>query len=230
MEVNSQELGSEIPAGIRIRFAAAFFDGLLLGMVINLMVFLLNLTTGIFGGISNPVTSLAIFYTFSLLLVAAYFIYFDITKGATLGKSIYGLRVVDISTGQNLNIGKATLREVVMRVVGTLPFVGLLFYIINFFVTMSSPTKRGIHDKLANSQVLVVGKSWPIFKQLGLFVLLIIIPMALYFVNMQSYVSRPTNTLNSCILKCMGAKDLRGLTSAEAQTEAESCKAGCEGK
>lgn len=78
-------------------------------------------------------------------------------SGATLGKRLVGIRVVHQSTGRNLGVGSALVRQII-------PFVGFLVLVVGGLVVYLSPifdsSKRmqGWHDKAAGDLV-VVGSS-----------------------------------------------------------------------
>jgi uncharacterized RDD family membrane protein YckC len=177
--------GSPIaPAGIRLRFSASIFDSLIFNAPISL-IYILGTSLGV-DSLLNGFPNI-ILYIILITATIGYFVYFHTQRGATPGKVIYGLKVMDFSTKNNLSINKALVREIVVRGIVFIPLIGLFFSIANFFIILFSPGKRGIHDKVANSQVLIMDKSWPLIKQLGLFLLLIGIYVVPYMLLMPKF-------------------------------------------
>ena len=137
------------PAGFWLRLVAAIIDGCILGVVTLPIGFL----AGIFGALSD---SEAIWINLGLRLVSlvAGFIYtalFFKYRGATPGKLLFGLRVVDSDTGLYIGWGKTLLREYIGKFVGTV----LLFS--GFIMVGVRKDKRGLHDLVANTRVIRIG-------------------------------------------------------------------------
>lgn len=80
----------------------------------------------------------------SIVLTMIYCVSFWRWQGATLGKILLRLKVVDASTG-----GLISLRQGVLRAIGYVPS-SLFFIIINF-----RKDHRGLHDLMANTVVIV---------------------------------------------------------------------------
>lgn len=74
--------------------------------------------------------------------------------GATLGKKLVGIRVVDQNTGRNLSLGSAFVRQVI-------PFAGFLVLVFGGVIVYLSPIfdnsrrMQGWHDKAAGDLVIV---------------------------------------------------------------------------
>ena len=215
----------EKPGGIRLRFSAYFFDSLITSAPLGIIWGLKVMITENYYGFSGITTNLMLVLIY-LLVITGYFVYFDLHGGSTPGKKIYGLKVIDIKSKQNLNFKNAAIREFIARVVGYIPLLGIIFSVINFFVLLSSAEKRGIHDKLSNSQVLVVKKSWSIIKQLGILALLIAITIAPYIIIAPKYFKQ-SEEVNNCIIECLNSKNLEGLGTLELQQETQRCNQQC---
>ena len=87
---------------------------------------------------------------FGVKMVAIYFYYghFYSQKGASPGKLILNLRVVNSETGKNLSYNEAFLREAIGKLISLLPlFIG---YIVAGF----REDKKTFHDMIFNTQVL----------------------------------------------------------------------------
>lgn len=90
---------------------------------------------------------LAYFIVFVLAIL--YELYFIGTKGATPGKKIMGVRVVDEQTGGTIGMGRAFIRYLVLGITGSICTLG---YWSPFFD--SSKRNSGWHDKAANDLVI----------------------------------------------------------------------------
>jgi uncharacterized RDD family membrane protein YckC len=68
------------------------------------------------------------------------------TVGATIGKLLFGVRVLDVATGRRTGTG-AVKRAGALFVASLLSIIGLLFYISPLF----DQQRRGWHDKIAGT-------------------------------------------------------------------------------
>ena len=93
--------------------------------------------------------ALLVFASWGLAIVL-YFIGFWVWRGQTLGQIATHIKVVRID-GKSLDLGAATLR-----------FVGLLVCVltlgIGFLLIVFDERKRGLHDRIAGTHVVVVPK------------------------------------------------------------------------
>lgn len=82
-------------SGFWRRFAAAFVDGIALGIVNAILMAMMsdNAASGI-----------------SIAIGLAYFTYFEGTSGQTLGKKALGIRVIDLRAGGSIGFGHAFIR------------------------------------------------------------------------------------------------------------------------
>ncbi|MBS9535011.1 RDD family protein [Mycobacterium sp. M1] len=139
------------PGGLGRRFWARLVDGVLVtivAFVLSLFVFDDDypfLVTGLFSGV----------------LMFGYFILFEVTRGATPGKSMFGLTV----RGPD-GVSKPTLRESAIRNAFTLlttliPYlgglIGFVAYVVIAVTISASPTKQGKHDELAGGTRVIRG-------------------------------------------------------------------------
>ena len=99
-----------------------------------------------------------------LVLYAAlsygYYVVMDTTRGATFGKKAMGLSIRGAAGGLPTP-QEAAVRELV-TVVGAVPFIGGLLslagWIAILVTTSQSPTRQGIHDRMAGgTQVVAAG-------------------------------------------------------------------------
>jgi uncharacterized RDD family membrane protein YckC len=133
-----EHLGSGVStprAGFWIRFAAAIVDGLIYGIPTSIVAAAL--------GVSMPGQRLL-----SLLVGFAYFVSQESgATGQTLGKKLCGIRVVDQSTGQTIDAGRAMVRYLTSLLSGLVCGLGYLWMLWD-------GNKQTWHDK--SSQTLVV--------------------------------------------------------------------------
>ncbi|NLG56188.1 MAG: RDD family protein [Rhodococcus sp.] len=169
------------PGDIGIRIGARLLDGLILGIPLVVISLILNSAFGPYvADVMAASTIDAMYeagkpsYAYYLLtaiintaVVLGYFGYLESAMGQTLGKKIVGLRVVN-AQGANPTFQQALTRNAWMGVsiIGLIPgtigmtlvcLVGLGAAVAILVTVSSSPTKQGIHDKLAGgTQVIKV--------------------------------------------------------------------------
>lgn len=131
-------------AGFWRRFAAAFVDGLVIGVPVAIIAIAIG---------SNAV------YILWTLVGLVYFTYFEGSdSGQTVGKRALGIRVIDFGTGGSIGYGRAAIRWVA-RIISSIPcYLGYLWMLWD-------KEKQTWHDKLANDVVVPVDaypvSSWP---------------------------------------------------------------------
>jgi uncharacterized RDD family membrane protein YckC len=92
--------------------------------------------------------SLWIFYLIVITTVFfAYYIYFFVRYGASPGKMLFNLVVVDNKTGKGLSIRQAIFRCIGYLVSGLPLYFGIIWILID-------KNRRGWHDKIAGTQVV----------------------------------------------------------------------------
>lgn len=128
-------------ASFGARFAAFFIDTVILGILNSIIVLVAQ-------SLGDSITTIVSLLT--TLIGWGYFIYLDVTQGATLGKKAMHLRVQKTDTGENLNYVEAFLREVVGRILSSV----VLF--LGYFWMLWDKNKQTWHDKIANSIVVKV--------------------------------------------------------------------------
>jgi len=121
-------------AGFWRRFAAAFIDGILLGIVSGILRLILGGGAG--GGLG-------------LLIAIAYYTYFHGSTGQTPGDSALSIRIVDKDTGGSIGYGRAFVRWLVSIVSALVFFLGYLWMLWD-------SEKQCWHDKAANDVVIPV--------------------------------------------------------------------------
>lgn len=148
------------PGGMGKRLLARIIDGVLL-----LVVFLvLAVPMGIFSAMSSSADSTGFdgariganlgFNAIALLIGAAYEIGMIGARGATIGKQVVGIKVINIETGTIPGFGPAALRWLIPTIGSFFCGIGeILVYISPFFD--SSGRQQGWHDKVAKTQVVL---------------------------------------------------------------------------
>jgi len=126
-------------AGFWRRFAAAFIDGILLGIV-NLVL------TAALKGVGNAL---------ALLVGIAYFVYLEGgATGQTVGKKALGIRVISFDTGGPIGYGRAFIRYI-GRILSAIVFL------LGYLWMLWDSEKQCWHDKFA-SDVVVPVSSYPV--------------------------------------------------------------------
>jgi uncharacterized RDD family membrane protein YckC len=118
-------------AGFWRRFAAAFIDGILLGIV----SFILQ---SILGNTGSGLT---------LLIGIVYYTYFHGSTGQTPGDAALSIRVVDKDGGGSIGYGRAFVRWLVSIISGLVLLLGYLWMLWD-------SEKQTWHDKAANDVVV----------------------------------------------------------------------------
>ena len=136
--------------GFWMRVWAYLFDVLVIAALNGLLVYPVFRLTGI-------IDDGRMFSALGIVTTVTYFAYFILmTKylGQTLGKMIFGLRVIALKN-ENLNWLTVIFRELVGRyihtalVVFTIPLLLVLYLVVAF-----TPKRQGIHDFIADTTVI----------------------------------------------------------------------------
>lgn len=137
------------PGPIGRRFAASFLDGMVLGIFRIPISFGIGLVMGVNSAMNGKqhgkfdFVSFAISTAFGLVLTYFYFGWFNKNKGATPGKLLLGLRVVEADDGTRLNYGRSFWRE-----------ISKFTLVIGVFFAIFRKDKRALHDLMANTKVI----------------------------------------------------------------------------
>ncbi|MBU0649589.1 RDD family protein [Patescibacteria group bacterium] len=130
---------------------ASFFQRLLAALIDAIIVgFGMQIITRLFGLMGDSGVTLGSLV--SLAFSFTYAVYFISQRGQTPGKQIIGIRVQDISTGQNLDVISAIVREVIGK------FILSMVLLLGYFWMLWDDKKQTWHDKLAKSVVVKVNK------------------------------------------------------------------------
>ncbi len=140
--------------GFWIRVLALFIDGLIMGVVTVPLMFLAGLGS-VFSGMDpqDPASIAkilgfeAMFGGIGLVIGLLYQGYFVSQKGATPGKLVLGLKIINANDGTNLSVAKAIGRYFANMLSGLILYIG---YIIAAF----DSEKRALHDHICNTRVI----------------------------------------------------------------------------
>jgi uncharacterized RDD family membrane protein YckC len=138
------------PGGLGARFFARLIDGILVNIVVFVLSFFLFsqdywwLVTGLFSGV----------------LMFGYFVLFEVTHGATLGKRLLGLTVLGPGGAPRPDVTQSAIRNS-FTLLAVVPYLGPLLAIIAYVVIAvtidASPCKQGKHDELAGGTQVIKG-------------------------------------------------------------------------
>jgi uncharacterized RDD family membrane protein YckC len=145
-------------AGFWIRFLARVIDGILLGFVNAIVRIPLVVMLGVgMGGMRGtgslvflPMAAglIAISVFISIVVAAAYEVYFVSTRGATIGKIVLGLKIIR-ADGSPVPAGLALGRYFAQWLSGAILLIG---YIMAGFDSQ----KRALHDRICETRVIHV--------------------------------------------------------------------------
>lgn len=144
-------------AGVWIRFAARFVDGLVL--MVPVLIFMAVLIPSIIrAGNQEPSPALG-FFSIGFLLVfllatACYEILMLKHRGATLGKMACGLKVVR-SDGRSLSWGVCVGRFFMWNVLTSgIPYLSFILMIASSIMAGVDEQKRAMHDRVCDTRVI----------------------------------------------------------------------------
>jgi len=138
-------------AGFWIRFLAIFIDGLIVGIPLTILFFVLS-GGAVNAALANPSNGSPQAFSstpnngLELVVQFLYFSYFW-SSGSTPGMRIFGLRVVDASGQGSIGFGRAALRFLGYLVSASCCAIGLIWAAFD-------SRKRGWHDRIANTVVI----------------------------------------------------------------------------
>ncbi|MEW6033948.1 MAG: RDD family protein [Chloroflexota bacterium] len=137
-------------AGFWIRLGAYLMDVLLLTGVSWIICFLIGLIAGTPDLFQFPPLLRRVWFILFLLFSLSYFAWFWRQRGQTLGKMAVGIKVV------RTNALNPDWSVVLLRLLGYAVSPALLF--IPFLWVAFDARKQGLHDKLADTYVIMVPK------------------------------------------------------------------------
>jgi uncharacterized RDD family membrane protein YckC len=147
------------PRGVRL--LARFVDGVTFAFAMALVY--VEVIHRFVGGSSTSLADAlqAAAWTVRITFVAATFAYELVPTalwGRTFGKALLGLRVEPIAQpGRPPGFARAFVRWLVTAAILTVPYVGLLGYLVVVGWVLVDPRRQGLHDKLAGTVVVDAG-------------------------------------------------------------------------
>lgn len=130
--------------GFWIRFVAQIIDGIIGGIGGMIVGFLIGLAVG-FAGIGGWMTK-ALSQLLVYAAVMGYVTYFLGAYGATLGKMVFGLKVVR-SNGDKITYGRAFGRY-------WANFLSGITFSIGYIIAGFDDQKRALHDRICDTRVI----------------------------------------------------------------------------
>lgn len=144
-------------ARVRIRYVACCIDYIILTIIILILVFAFGEPVMLEDG--SVIHSATGFQGFVLSFIP-WFVIFplieSINDGQTIGKAIFGLKVVDLYSESKPGFGKLVVRRL-FDIIDYLPFFG----IIGLLVAGNSAGKQRVADLVTNTHVVKVRGSMP---------------------------------------------------------------------
>ncbi len=145
-----------IYAGFFSRLAAYVLDSILVSIglcIVKLPVWFVKLAVGDSALFRPVLFEYTIFDILYYLLTVAYFVLMTYYCGATVGKYLMKLRVVDVE-GRKLSFMSVLLRETVGR------YLSALIIYIGYIIVGVDNRKQGLHDKIADTCVIYRHRAW----------------------------------------------------------------------
>ncbi len=141
-----------IPGSFFLRLIAVFIDGFICGMI-NMIPSLVLAFLPLFAKqVEGPMVIVATLLSFaiSISISFCYGGYFFSVKGATPGKMIFNLRLVDRETGSNISFVKGGLRETLGK------FISFVTLMIGFIMALFNRDRLALHDLIFSTRVIRV--------------------------------------------------------------------------
>ena len=137
-------------AGFFSRLAAFLIDSVLVGVglwIVKFPVWLIKMAVGDSFLFRPFLFEFTVFDVIYYLLTVTYFVLMTYYSGATVGKHLMRIKVVD-AQGQKLSFVSVLVRETVGKYLS-----GLIIY-IGYIIAGFDDRKQGLHDKIADTCVI----------------------------------------------------------------------------
>ena len=134
--------GTMVYGGFWIRFVAKVVDGIIVGVVNQLLVVVLGSAIGS----SQEPAAFFVVWILSMVLPAVYTTFFLGKYGATLGKMACGLKVVTADGGK-VSYGRALGRHLA-------EILSSLILLIGYIMAAFDEQKRTLHDHICSTRVI----------------------------------------------------------------------------
>ncbi|MFI5389823.1 MAG: RDD family protein [Bacteriovoracales bacterium] len=133
------------PAGFWVRFGAALVDGIIVSCIEFPIDRLIGVDYNAMELNVRTLSSLGVSFT----IIFLYYGWFYHNKGATPGKILMGLKVINKNNGKNLGFFRAFFRETLGK------FCSAVIFFIGFLMVAFREDKMALHDLIFDTQVLV---------------------------------------------------------------------------
>ena len=140
----SSAMGS--PGDVGQRFFAYLIDILIIFAIRFPLMKMMTAVLVLLGLSYDALDGFHYLLTYGVLL--SYYGWFYPRKGASPGKMLFGLEIVDSESGERINMWKAFFREAVGKMISFVPFS------IGFIVAMTRADHRALHDLLFDTRVV----------------------------------------------------------------------------
>ncbi|WP_444996661.1 RDD family protein [Aliikangiella sp. IMCC44359] len=141
-----------------VRLGASLLDTLLLVIILFPIMYFF----GFWENAASTDISMVDTVLYALLGILIYFIlngYLIAKYGQSIGKNLFGTKVVSVETGEILSLGKYfSLRYLPLTILANIPVIGQsIAFVDSLFIFRSD--KRCIHDLIAGTKVVNVSKN-----------------------------------------------------------------------
>lgn len=131
-----------------VGFGRRLIANIIDSFVVGIINFIVSFSIGfVFGFMNLMVVGTVLSFMVSVIAGYGYYIYFLVSRGATLGKMALGIKVITVS-GEPLTVGRVILREVVGK------WISALVLGIGYLSIIFDQKKQGWHDKIAGTLVV----------------------------------------------------------------------------
>jgi uncharacterized RDD family membrane protein YckC len=136
------------PGGFWIRFAATVIDGLIIGVVCLPLKLVFEIGAGVAGDGALKLVIAGLGMVLQYVIMFFYYGWFYSNKGASPGKLLMGLKVLDSETGAHLSYWRAFFRETIGKIISGITLC------IGFIMAGVRDDKKALHDMMFNTQVI----------------------------------------------------------------------------
>jgi uncharacterized RDD family membrane protein YckC len=147
------------PSSSYARWASNLLDAIYISLIGIVILFIFKFLTS--GSLSinsidiNEFENNVYLQIIALIVILTCSVGFNVKKGATPGKSGYGLQIVKYGTMEKMGYGRAIAREL-LKLVSYIPLFGTIYFIINVIIILFSKQKRTIYDLIVGTQVIKI--------------------------------------------------------------------------
>lgn len=145
------------PAGRWLRLGAALLDGIIGGILVT-PGFVVMTSAGVFSNPNHPNTPLMLagfgMLGFGFLILMGIQIYLLTTRGQTIGKKLFAIKIVNFEDETTPGFVKAfLLRSFVNGLIGSIPVLGAAYSLVDICFIFRDD-RRCLHDLLAGTKVV----------------------------------------------------------------------------